>query len=62
MRKTKKILALALSAAMALSLLAGCGGDKPANNPGSANTPAAPTIPAAPARPPAAAKPAGYTG
>lgn len=37
MRKTKKILALALSAAMALSLLAGCGGDKPANNPGSAN-------------------------
>ncbi len=39
MRKTKKILALALSAAMALSLLAGCGGDKPANNPGSANNP-----------------------
>ena len=40
MSKTKKILALALSAAMALSLLAGCGGgDKPANNPGSANNP-----------------------
>ena len=45
MSKTKKILALALSAAMALSLLAGCGGgDKPAGgsnagNPSSAGTP-----------------------
>ena len=28
MSKTKKILALALSAAMSLSLLAGCGGEK----------------------------------
>ena len=45
MSKTKKILALALSAVMALSLLAGCGGgDKPAGgsnagNPSSAGTP-----------------------
>lgn len=42
MSKTKKILALALSAAMALSLLAGCGGDKGganSSNPGSAGTP-----------------------
>ncbi len=41
MSKTKKILALALSAVMALSLLAGCGGDKPANgsNPGNTSNP-----------------------
>lgn len=42
MSKTKKILALALSAAMALSLLAGCGGGKSganSSNPGNAGTP-----------------------
>ena len=40
MRKWKTILALALSAAMSLSLLAGCGGDKPAgSNPGNTSNP-----------------------
>ena len=41
MSKTKKILALALSACLSLSLLAGCGGDKggTGSNPGSAGNP-----------------------
>ncbi len=54
MSKTKKILALALSAAMALSLLAGCGGGEEATP----QTPAAAT-PQTPAATPAAA---GFTG